>query len=368
MAARRDKQKGWIVDFVFAHADGSKQRVRKRSPVQTRKGAEAYERQLRQELLCPRPDTNKEVPTLKTYSAEFLETYVETNNKPSEKKSKKRTFEQHLNPQLGQLRLDCIGAREIERYKSAKVRQQLSPKTINNHLTVLRKALSVAQEWGYIEHLPAVKWLRVPDPSFDFLDFDEARRLVDAADPEWTTMILLALRTGLRQGELLGLQWADLQQTGLVVRRSRWRGHETPPKNGRTREVPLSPQTQEALRRHRHLRSKYVFCSEDGRPLCDGQCKWPLWRACRKAGIHRFNAEGQEKKGVGWHVLRHTFASHLVMKGRPLKAAQELLGHSTIEMTMRYAHLSPDVRESAVACLDERPHGTNVAPQVGAVS
>ena len=78
--------------------------------------------------------------------------------------------------------------------------------------------------------------------------------------------------------------------------------------------------------------------------LNKGKCKHPIWSACRRAGLRQ----------IGWHVLRHTFASHLVMKGAPLKAVQELLGHATIEMTMRYAHLSPSVRRDAVKLLDDR--------------
>jgi hypothetical protein len=65
--------------------------------------------------------------------------------------------------------------------------------------------------------------------------------------------------------------------------------------------------------------------------LTKGKCKWPLWRAAKGARLRR----------IGWHLLRHTFASHLVMRGVPLKAIQELLGHATIEMTMRYSHLAP---------------------------
>ena len=79
-----------------------------------------------------------------------------------------------------------------------------------------------------------------------------------------------------------------------------------------------------------------------GRHLTKGECKHPLYRACRRAGLRR----------IGWHVLRHTFASHLAMRGVPMKAIQELLGHTTLEMTMRYAHLSPDVRRDAVSLLD----------------
>jgi site-specific recombinase XerD len=79
----------------------------------------------------------------------------------------------------------------------------------------------------------------------------------------------------------------------------------------------------------------------------------PLYRACRKAGLRK----------VGWHTLRHSFASHLVMRGEPLKSVQELLGHSSITTTMRYAHLSPNVCRDAVNNLDaEAPrHGTWVA-------
>jgi integrase len=77
--------------------------------------------------------------------------------------------------------------------------------------------------------------------------------------------------------------------------------------------------------------------------LTKGEMKHPLWRACRSAGVRL----------IGWHVMRHSFASHLVMRGAPLKAVQELLGHSTIQMTMRYAHLSADVARDAVRLLDK---------------
>jgi site-specific recombinase XerD len=126
----------------------------------------------------------------------------------------------------------------------------------------------------------------------------------------------------------------------------------TTPKNGKSQKIPLAPSVLAALKSHRHLRGKLVFCKGEGRMLTKNECKLPLWRASRRAGLRQ----------VGWHMLRHTFASHLVMRGAPLKAVQELLGHASIEMTMRYGHLSPDARRDAVALLDTVSNPTATAP------
>jgi len=355
---------GWMVDFLFEMPDGNLERIRRKSPVQTRRGAEQFERQLRIELMQPKQDlerTRKEVPTLRKFSKEFIKIYARTNNKPSEIKSKESIFIIHLIPALGTKKLDQIDQQDIERYKSRKLEQGLVHKTINNHLTVLRCALSVAEEWKLIKHIPKVKWLRVPEPDFDYLEFDEADRLIEAADRDWRTMIVVALRTGMRQNEILGLRWddVDLVRGQIHVRQGNWRGHINTPKNHRSRVIPMSRQCYDELKNYRHLKGNYVFCFEDGKPLTDGKCKWPLWSACKAAGLRR----------IGWKVCRHTFASHLVMRGVPLKAVQELMGHATIEMTMRYAHLSPDVRREAVFRLDEKPtaqsHGSPVAEEIG---
>jgi len=116
----------------------------------------------------------------------------------------------------------------------------------------------------------------------------------------------------------------------------------TTPKSGKSRDIPLGDEVLAALKTHRHLRGQLVFCTDYGRMLKKNEVKHPLWRATRKAGLRR----------IGWHTLRHTFASHLAMRGVPLKAVQELMGHATIEMTMRYAHLSPHVPRDAVKLLD----------------
>jgi integrase len=323
--------------------DGRKVRINGRPSIDTKAAAEAAERAHINRLLSPTANhEQKEVPTLEEFAPLFLEV-ARAQNKESEVASKEMILRVHLLPAFGSRKLDQVDYAEIQDY-SARKSKELSKKTVNNHLTVLRRLLDVARRRSLIERLPDIEWLDAPKPEFDFLEFGEATRLVTAADEGWREMILVGLRTGLRQGELLALRWedVDLHRRLLLVRRSVTRGVVGTPKSGKGREVPLGNEVVEALRRYRHLKGELVFCADDGRMFRKNECKWPLRRACKRAGIRR----------VGWHVLRHTFASHLVMRGVPLRVVQELLGHATIEMTMRYAHLSPSVPREAVNLLD----------------
>ena len=346
--ASGEKREAWVVDVSVPGKDGRMRRAQRVAPVQTRRAAEKLEHELREELLRA-DDRNQadptEAPSLGEFADRFIGTYAATNNKPSEIESKRSILRVHLVPEFGELRLDRIGPAEVEAYKAKKLKAKLSRKTINNHLTVLRKLLSTAVEWKVLSAVPQIKWMKAPPPEFDFLTFEEADRLIAAAADEWRTMITVALRTGLRLGELLALRWIDVDlETGrIIVRRAVSRGVIGTPKNGRTREVGLSKQAAQALKDYPR-RSSLVFAAPDGSMLTKGATKWPLWNAAKQAGLRR----------IGWHVARHTFASHLVMRGAPLKTVQELMGHSTIEMTMRYAHLSPDARRQAVELLDIR--------------
>ncbi len=149
----------------------------------------------------------------------------------------------------------------------------------------------------------------------------------------------------MRVGELLALKWedCDLLAGKLIVRRSLWNGIEGSPKGGRAREVPLNGVALSTLKSLRHLRGHYVFCKEDGTCFSHSEVKNVVPRVCHRAGL---------SKRLTMHGLRHSFASHLVMRGVALKAVQELLGHATIDMTLRYAHLSPDVKREAVGLLE----------------
>jgi integrase len=347
--------------------DGSKVRISGTPSRNTKLAAEQDERaHIDRVLNPPAPKIDKkEAPRFEQFAEQFL-LLAESDNKPSELYSKEMILRVHLKPAFGKVKLDQIDYAAIQDYAATKSKK-LAKKTVNNHLTVLRRLLVVAKKRGLIEAVPEIEWLNAPDPDFDFLTFEEAERLIEAADGEWRCMILVALRTGLRQGELLALRWedVDLHAGKLTVRRSVTRGKVTdpeqgklvvknavtPPKNGKSRDVPLGEEALAMLKQQRHLRGELVFCADDGRMLKKNECKHPLWRACKRSGIRK----------IGWHVLRHTFASHLVMRAAPLKVVQELMGHATIEMTMRYAHLAPNVPRETVKLLDGIGRGKGMA-------
>ncbi|WP_342378123.1 tyrosine-type recombinase/integrase [Myxococcus stipitatus] len=378
------------MDVKYQHPDGRVERIRKASPLNTRRGAEEYERQVRHALLTgtfgkekEQEKKGEEAPlTLAKFVPRFM-TYSENNNKYSSVVTKRQILDDHLTPAFGDMALVAIGPAEIEDFKAAMRKKPagipgrkpapteralrkrrnsavklLSLKSINNVLTVLHKLLALAHEQGVLEHVPRVKLFKTKKPAFDFLTFEEAERLLNAAEPNWRTLILLALKTGLRHGELIGLQWGDLdlRRGKLTVQRSIWQGATGLPKSGRERTVDLPGSVVEALKKHRHLCGPYVFCQPDGEPLTASMTEHRLSLAVRRAGITR------ERGCITWHDLRHTYGSHLAMRGVPLKVIQELMGHVTIEMTMRYAHLAPEARESAVQLLDRpAPHQSDGA-------
>lgn len=118
------------------------------------------------------------------------------------------------------------------------------------------------------------------------------------------------------------------------------------PKSGKNRAIDLGDDVLEDLKAHRHLRS-HVFDNADGSILTASQCRKALDRITRRAGLRE----------IGWHVLRHTFASHMFMTGAHPTEVQETMGHATLTMTMRYAHLSPHARREALRRLDRNRRG-----------
>jgi integrase len=292
------------------------------------------------------PEEKREVPTLAKFAPRFIDGFAKANRqKPSSIAGKESHLRNHLLPVLGRKRLDEIGAEDIQALKSRLAARK--PATVNNVLSTLSRMLRTAMEWGLIERMPPIKLLHRPHVEMKFHDFPEYERLVAAAkrlDPGAYLVVLLGGEAGLRCGEMIGLEWPDVDQERghLRVTRSVWRGHVTEPKSGRPRFVPMTSRLAAALASHRHLRSPRVLCRRTGRPLVQKDVQALVRRAERLANLDH----------LGVHALRHSFCSHLAMRGAPGKAIQELAGHSELITTQRYMHLTPAAKESAIRLLE----------------
>ncbi len=338
----------WMIDIDFEHPDGRRERLRKVSPIQTRRGAEEYERRLRAELLNPKRGSAPAPVFGEFVEKRWLPTYpVAAGNRKSTIEEKEGHLKRYLKPAFATVRLDQICGERLDRF-FADLAARIGPKTRKNVRATLRRILASAVEWGLLDALPKIPAVKVPEPSFDFLSVAEARALVAAArDSIECALFLFALHTGARAGELLALQWRDIDLAArlIVIRRSSVRGVVGPTKSGRERKVPTTTTLRCALEAIRHRRSANVFCKAAGEPFTIWMLHYRLRRALERAGIRR----------VRLHDLRHTFASHLVSEAVPIRQVQEWLGHSSITMTMRYSHLAPGNGAELIERLDRLP-------------
>ena len=358
---------GWEVDIGFQLPNGRRHRKRYKAPVSSKSAAkrwgEARERHLVQYGL---PQPTKEVPTLEAFAPRFIEGYAKANRqKPSGIASKETILRMHLVPLLGSKKLNAITNEAVQLLKARL--QDRAPKTVNNVLTVLNTLLKTAVSWSVIEQLPcSVRLVPTPQASAGFHDFDEFDRLVEAAatlDPRTHLIVLLGGEAGLRCGEMMALRWSDVdfRNVKVCVAQSDWKGQVTSTKGGRIRYVPLTERLAAALRSHRHLRGDRVLCTDDGRPLSQKVVQCMVRRAAKRAGV----------KHEGVHVLRHTFCSHLAMRGAAAKAIQELAGHKDLTTTQRYMHLSPAATVHAIRLLEKGrldPHGCGDMMETGTAS
>jgi integrase len=359
MAVRKIKD-SWWVDFRFNHS-----RYRKRSPENSKAGAEAYEAVLRRKLargesLDAVSHIERQEANFRQFAWKWFETYVVPNNKFLEQRAKRYILQKCLVPFFGSMPLEKITTRHIEEYKAHALKKGVARKTVNNQLAVLSKCITTAYEWLDLPGKPPkIAWLKCPPPTTDFLSADECTLLMSKADGVIRDMILTALRTGMRQGELRGLQWSciDWQNGILTVRYSRCprTGELMSPKSNRERHIPLEEDVYEMLLKKKRD-TGYVFLDSRGKPFGSETLIRRLRDVRYEAGL----------RPLGWHTLRHTFATHLAMLGVPLNTIQKLLGHSTIGMTMRYSHVAPSTLRAAINMLNPKTRVQNsFGQQVG---
>jgi len=243
-----------------------------------------------------------------------------------------------------------ITSLDIEKFKSARANQVkksklkdgkeqfIAPATVNRSLAVLKSMFNRAIVWGKADNNPfkGVKLFKENNQRLRFLEKEEIGKLLENCYEHLKPIVIVALNTGMRKGEILGLRWRDIDiQRGII--------HLLDTKNGEKREVPMNEIVQRTIIGVlKHPESQYIFCNNKGQPY--GDIKKSFLTALGKSGIVNFH----------FHDLRHTFASQLVMSGVDLNTVRELLGHKSLEMTLRYSHLSPDHKKRAVDVLGKR--------------
>ena len=272
---------------------------------------------------------------------------------------------------FGKKNLPDINAWIVEKWRSKRLQAGLATTTVNRDIGALKSALQKAVKWKILKSNPLAELTpkKVDSrPTVRYLSSGEETRLRDALDarnaklqrhresnnrrraergiePFATVrdnlkpMVLLAMNTGLRRGELFSLKWPDID-----IGRAMLTIHGYQAKSEHTRHIPLNAEALETLKEWKKGRtdSPYVFPSKDGKRLGHIRRSW--------GGL----VKDAKLKDFRFHDLRHDFASRLVMAEVPLNTVRELLGHSDIETTLRYAHLAPEHTAAAVAKLVRR--------------
>jgi len=260
----------------------------------------------------------------------------------------------HIAPFFGGLTLDRIAPEDIERYVAAK-RPTLAIKTIRNHIGTMHSVFEVGMRKGWCHRNP-VKLadrpvIKTTETRIQFLEQADVEKLLAAPYPHDAfgsiepTLYLTAAMTGLRQGELIGLRWRDVDFKAQKIRvvSPYVRGEFGDPKSaGSGRSVPMAERVALALRELR-ARSLYrtdrdlVFCHpESGKPLDRSKLVRRFKEALDRAGAHQ----------ITFHELRHTFGTRMAAAGTPMRTLQYWMGHADSKTTQVYAHYQPSEHEA----------------------
>jgi integrase len=271
----------------------------------------------------------------------------------------------HVKPKLGNVRLQNLTAAQLSKAYAERRATGLSGQTVIHHHRLIHRVLAQALREGRVRQNVAALATRpkATRKEMRFLNADEIKRIVSAAEgTPFAPLIAIALSTGARRGELLGVKWddPDLRRGTLSIRRSlqdiRAGVSEKTPKSGKSRVVALPAGAIDVLREHRIAQARstssvvggYIFAGPDGGAWTPVKVTDGFLRLCRRAKV----------VGASFHTLRHTCASLLLSQGVHPKVVQEMLGHSTIAITMDlYSHSTPSLQDDAARRLDDALRG-----------
>ena len=362
--------------YVFVNYQGR----RKAKCVGTRAAAEQVRTQLEAKLaqgeLGFLSDSEHPAPLFKDYAQQWLKGYAKIECKRSTYRSYEQLLRLHVIPQFGEKRITEIKRAQVKAF-IAEISQdsRFARNTLRLIVCALRSVLSEALEDELIESNPASRVGRFaktekPPRQASAMSAAEAESFLVAVEevcPEWHTFFLTALRAGLRKGELIALQWGDIQfgrnaqdsERYIRVQRNWSCGHFTSPKSKKPRRVDLSKQLRSALLELRDSRllaammagkssiaEDLVFPSQAGTVIApDNIVVRYMEPALAKAGLRRFR----------FHDLRHTFGSLLIQASASLTYVKEQMGHSSIQITVdTYGHLIPGADIAWVDRLDAK--------------
>lgn len=273
--------------------------------------------------------------------AELLDRYASEHAARRANHRRELTSIQNLTGFFGNPKLDHITPKLIVAYKNKRYTDGVKPATINRELATLKKAFNLARrEWEWCADNPVcrVSMERENNTRDRWLTVEEEQRLLQAVSPWLRDVIIFAVNTGMRMGEILALTWAgvDLFRRTVTVFRS---------KNGERRTIPVNSVVLEVLTRKHAMRSRItdvVFHSQAETVLDGSNIRRGLNAALKAAKIQDFH----------FHDLRHTFATRIVQAGVDLYKVQRLLGHKSPIMTQRYAHHYPESLREGVEALE----------------
>jgi integrase len=291
--------------------------------------------------------------TFSVFAKRWLEDYASVSVKASTLATYTSRINGPYTVTFGPLKLSQIGTADVQHYLAGLTRKKLSAATIRAHLVLLRNMLGHAVAWGHLAHNPAsaVKGPKLPHTEMQSLTPAEVTVFLAACDDQHRALFATAVMTGVRLGELLALQWDDVNwRAGTIrVRRSLYNGQFVEPKTSRSvRVIGMSNRLAAILLEHK-LAAPYspfdlVFPTPEGTPMDPANLRKRVFTdTLTRAKLHKIRI----------HDLRHTFASLLINQGENLEYVQAQLGHSSITTTVdRYGHLMPDAHRGASDRLD----------------
>lgn len=323
----------WYIDFFY---NGKRKRESVRCS--SRKLAEKALAKRRVEMAEDRYfDKKKEPPSIKFYDfcKEYLR-WAKVNKAPNTYESEV-VFLRKLEKEFEGKTLEQITQASIDKWKTKIKEEGLADGSVNRGLALVKIMFNKAIEWGWLKENPAkkVKFFKLNNQRVRYLMPEEVTSLLSYTPPYLKPIVIVAVHTGIRKESVLRLQWPQVNfELGIITLM------ET--KNKRPQYIVMDETVRTLLMDlKRNGNCPYVF-TKNGKSI-----KWidyAFKEAVKKAGMEDFH----------FHDLRHTFASNLVMAGEDLNTVSELLGHQTLEMTRRYAHLSPKFKQRAVNVLDQR--------------